>query len=248
MGKSGAGENILQTRFYINNPRLDTIALKIIWERDQRLWKKYVAKEYPIFDSIRTWDSGRVRELLAQTYLDNRSRLSQARLDFRAWWNVVENRWYMFLRDFLELKIGGEVCFKAHIGISPISPRDVEDESFLVPLYINRQKVLRICAHETSHFFFYRKAREIDFAVQPDAHHLWLVSEVLVPLLFGDQRSINIIGQMPVDSYLCKRSLIERCGGIYEARLEKRINSEEFINRLLRVKIGNGELNARFLR
>ena len=248
MKDSDTEYDIPRTRFYINNPELDAVALKIVWERDQRLWKKHVVKKYPIFDSVQIWNSRRVKKLLARIYLDHQSSLSQAQLDFRIWWHAVESRWYAFLRDFFELEISGKVCFKVYIGVSPIFPRDIKNESFLVSLHVNRQKALRICAHETSHFFFYRKIREINFVVQPNTHHVWVISEILVPLLFNDQRSIDIIGQMPIDSYLCKQSLIEKCDEIYRARLEGRINSEEFIHRLLRVKIKNGELNAKFFK
>lgn len=247
MRKNNAVVNLPRTQFCINDPKLDIIALKIVWEKDQKLWQSLIVKKYPIFDSIQRWNSGRIRKLLERIYLDNQLELLWAQQNFRSWWSAVEDRWYLFLGDFFELKVEKEVYFKAYIGISPIFPRDLNDESFLVPLSARPRDVLRICAHEISHFFFYRKIKEMNFAVQPDEHHLWLISEVLVPLLFSDLRSINILGQMPPDSYLCKQSLIERCRVIYQERSKEKISSAELIERLLQVEIRAGELNPKFL-
>lgn len=159
----------------------------------------------------------------------------------------VEDHWYLLLEDVFEIKIRGKVCFNAHIGISPIFPRDINNESFLLPLYASRRDVLRICAHETSHFFFYRRIKEINFTVQPNEEHLWLISEVLVPLLFCDSRSVNILGKMPQGSYICKQSFIERCRGVYQERLENKISSAELIECLLHIEIKTEELNPKFL-
>lgn len=238
--------NLPRTQFYINNPRLDTIALKIIWEKDHELWQNLIVKRYPLFDSIQKWNAKKIGRLLKQIYLKNRPELLQAQQNFRIWWNAVEDRWYLFLEDLFELKLRGRVCFRAYIGVSSISPRDINDESFLVPLTVRPRDVLRICAHEISHFFFYRRTKEINFAVQPDEQHLWLISEVLVPLLFSDPRSIDILGKMPQGSYICKPSLIERCRGIYQERLEEKINSTELIKRLLQIEIKEGGLNTKF--
>ena len=245
MRKDNAIANLPRTQFYINDPKLDTIALKIVWERDQRLWKNFVEK-YPIFVSIQRWSSRKIRKLLEQIYLDNQSELLRAQRNFRDWWSTVEDRWYLFLGDIFELKMEEGVCFKAYIGISPIFPRDIKDESFLVPLCANRQEVLRICAHETSHFFFYRKIKEASFALQPDKRRLWIISELFVPLLFSDHRAISILGQIPQGSYICKQTLIERCRGIYQERLEGKISGAELIERLLQVEIKDEELNTKF--
>jgi hypothetical protein len=42
MKKNNTIANLPRTQFYINDPELDTIALKIIWERDQKLWQNFV--------------------------------------------------------------------------------------------------------------------------------------------------------------------------------------------------------------
>ena len=246
MRKNNNVANLALTEFYINDPRLDTIALKIVWEKDRELWKNYVVKRYSVFGSINSWNSRRIKKLLKQIYLDNQLQLIQAQENFKVWWSAVEDRWYLFLGDVFDLKINKEMCFKAYIGISPIFPRDIKDESFLVPLWGNRQDVLRICAHETSHFFFYRKIKEVRLPGKPDKHRLWIVSELFVPLLFSDPRAISVLGQMPQESYICKQSLIKRCWEIYTKRVEGKITIKELIEHLLRVEIRSGELNTEF--
>lgn len=246
MRKDNTVVNLPRTQFYINDPKLDTIALKIVWERDQKLWKNYVVKRYLALNSIQIWNPRRTKKLLEQIYLDNQLELFRAQQNFRTWWNTVEDYWHLFLRDIFELNIREETCFNAYIGISPIFPRDIKNESFLVSLCANRQDVLRICAHETSHFFFYRKIKESSFAVQLDERCLWVISELFVPLLFSDHRAISILGQMPQGSYICKQSLIKRCRRIYQKRLEGKISTRELIEHLLKIEIKAGELNTEF--
>lgn len=246
MSKDDLIKDTLRVRFHINEPELDIIALKIVWEMDRKLWENYVLKKFPIFNSIQAWDTKRIVMLLRQVYLDRQRELFQAQQNFVSYWSAVENRWYLFLEHIFELKIEKKAYFDAYIGIAPIFPRDLEVESFLVPLSSHPQDILKICAHETSHFFFYRKVKEINFVVQPDASHLWIVSELLVPLLFSDHRVIANLGQMPQSSYICQQSLIERCRKIYQKRLKEKINAENLIKQLLQVKIKAGELNEKF--
>jgi len=239
--------------FRLDKPRLDIIALRIILEKDDKLWNNFILKQYPQLATIKKikpyiLNKTFTREV-KKIYNNRQNQLVDAQYKFSKWWFPIEKRWFSFLKEIFELNnITANNVFTAYIGISPIFPRDIENETFLLPFYINRKKLLRLCAHETSHFFFYRKIKEINFAVQPDERHLWLISELLVSLLFSDPRSIGILGQMSQSSYICKQSLIERCREIYQRRLGREITIQELLEHLLQVEIKRGEVNEKFLK
>ena len=236
----------IEVDFRIGNPTLDLVALRIIWDKDKKLWQDF-AKRFQIFTIIRDWEDKVGRTLIQEVYDSRQQDFLQAKQIFKEWWSENENRWFSFLAEVFELNgMDNNIIFSADIGIAPISPRDLSQERFLVPFYAPKTGVKRICAHETSHFFFYRKIKEINFAAQPNRRHLWLISEVFVPLLFGDPRSIGILGQMPQDSYVCEQSLIEKCRQIYREGLERKINTQKLLERLLQVEIKTEELNKKF--
>jgi hypothetical protein len=238
--------NGIKVDFRIGDPDLDLVALRIIWNKDKKLWRDFV-KRFSVFATMGDWEDKVGRVLIWEVYDDKQQELLQAKQTFKEWWSESESRWFSFLAEVFESTGVSNITFFADIGIAPISPRDLNQERFLIPFYVSKAGVKRICAHETSHFFFYRKIKEIDFAVQPDEHHLWLISEVFVPLLFGDYRAVDILGQMPQDSYICKHSLIEKCRQVYQEGLERRINIQELLERLLRIEIKTEELNKEFL-
>ncbi len=232
--------------FRTSDPTLDLIALRIIWKKDRRLWLDF-AKRFPIFTTLSVWEDEACQSLIRKVYDDRRQEFLQARQFFNGWWSEIEDRWFSFLLEVFESdSANNNMTFFADIGIAPISPRDLDKERFLIPFYVSKSGVKRICAHETSHFFFYRKVKEINFTVQPDERHLWLISEIFVPLLFSDHRSVSILGQMPQDSYICKQSLIERCQRIYQEELERETGVKNLLKRLLQVKIVAEELNQEF--
>lgn len=246
MRKNNGVLNVPRTKFHINETRLDSIALEIVWERDKELWREEVVRKYPVFGSMQIWNFEEARKILEQIYVDRQNELLQAQQRFASWWSGIEIDWYPFLTDIFDLKNEEDIYYNAHIGIAPIFPRDIEEGSFLVPLYADRQDILRISAHETSHFVFYPKLKEVNFTDSPSEKHIWIISEILVPLLFGDKRAIAILGQMPQSSYMCKQSLIEKYREIYLERAEGKTSAEEFIKCLFEVKIKNEELDPKY--
>ena len=236
--------DLTHVQFCINNPKLDVIALEILRKNNRKLWGD-IQKRYFPFRSIQVWDSREIQKLLKQIYLKNQLELSRSRENFKKWWGVIENLWYLFLQDIFELNLR-KTIFTAYVGISPIFPRNLETETFLVPLHACKQELLRICAHETYHFYFYRKIKKINFTIQPDKKYLWLTSEILVPLLFSDSRAVNILGQMPQSSYVCKQSFIEKCRRIYKRRSKGEISFQELFNCLLQREIRAEKMNKKF--
>lgn len=180
-------------------------------------------------------------------YMDHQDGLLKAQNDIVAQWGEIEADWYLFLMDIFESEVEDQACFHGYIGIAPIYPRDIERGSFLVPYDAGIQEMRKIIAHETSHFIFYRKVGELGLMDASTERLIWLMSEIMVPLLFGDKRAISIIGHMPQSSYVCTQSLIERCREAYQKRADEEIGVKKMIKMLMRVEIREGELNKKYI-
>lgn len=235
-----------RTRFCITNPGLDLAGLKIVWANDRSLWKGYVEELDERFQSLEAWDSKQVETILDSVYLERREEMLVAKDRFARWWGDCERSWLSLLSNVFELNQLQDDSFKAEIGIAPIFPRNIEQRSFLVPLRGSKKKIIRVCAHEISHFFFYQKFEKLEHSLQKEDKKVWVVSELLVPLLFKDSRAQSILGSMPQETYICKKSVISRAWDIYQQRVKGKYNGRELIEALLAMEIKSEELNSQF--
>jgi hypothetical protein len=239
--------------FSFGKTELDIVALKILWFKDQSLWKE-LSQKYPAFFNVRQWDQEKVGRILESIYQEQSKELSLAREKFHLSWDKIQEDWFSFLNSFFNFESGlPDAFFRAYLGVSPISPRKISEESFLVNFEKSEREMRITCAHETSHFYFYRglaewlnKTRKCSDRII-GSNHVWLLSEILVPLLFNDEASICLLGRTPLESYVCKPSLIKKFMAFYERKKGGKIGIEDFFNEILQFSIDKDELNLKFL-
>jgi len=236
--------------FGVNNLRLELIALEIVWKNNRSLWKTFLLQHFPVFSEVKNWNTKTIKGLAAGVYEERKDEIVKASQLFREWWSPLEQGWFLFLEDIFELKIG-MMSFKAAVGISPISPRNLEEESFLVPFYTTRQNLIRLCAHETSHFYFYRKIKKMNPFLKRkiiiSSGYLWLLSEMLVPLMLDDPKVINAIGKTDTKSYVCKSSPPTQLKILYNLLTKKKIDSKDFFEKIMKIKIHTSDLNQKLI-
>jgi len=239
-----------ELKFIADEPDMDIIALKIIWERDRELWNVF-AKRFPVFCQVDVWNEEKVGSILKEIYPSIRRQLNDSRSNFEIWWRELEKDVYCFFNDFFQAKsFFQKDNFYAAIGIAPISPRDIAQKRFLVQYYLNKKELLTKCIHEISHFYFYKKIEEFNIALGGlgllDDKQLWILSELIVPFLLRDKRFATLLGEVTLSSYVCKPVLLEKVKPIYEKRLLDIINIEDFFLELARMEIKKDELNAKY--
>lgn len=105
-----------------------------------------------------------------------------ARELFCAQWDLYAAAWYKILADTFDCDLPSGEVFRAYVGIGNMSPRSIARQEFLIPFYAAPQNACILAAHETSHFYYYHSIRGQD---APDPHPDWLLSEILVPILFS---------------------------------------------------------------
>lgn len=76
-------------------------------------------------------------------------------------------------------------------AVCPICPRFIDNSSFMVAYYFNRNSILRICAHEMAHFVYFNKLRSLPLDKIINTEYPskdWLISEIVAPLIVNSEQ------------------------------------------------------------
>jgi hypothetical protein len=83
-------------------------------------------------------------------------------------------------------------------SVCPVCPRFIDTNSFLVAYYFNPKSIIRICAHEMSHFLYFKKLKQVFPNQKIDTEYPskdWLLSEIITPILINQRNLQKYINQ-----------------------------------------------------
>lgn len=213
------------------NERLDHVSLELIKSKHPLLWKQ-VLTAYPSLEMVDNLD-----KVLLGVYQDMGFEINHILEQYAEWWKSVEASWMCYMMKlFEEPKFDKE--FKAHVTISSLYVRELDSESFLVPLYAEKSRVLEVCAHEICHFFFYRRLQEIvyvEVSIINSSRKIWMISEALVPLIFNTQKSKQILGACSQSTYACSDDLLDRLRTVFSKWEQRTVSMHKMIFEMLQI-------------
>lgn len=218
--------------FHGPDERLDQISVSLIRSKHPSLWKR-ACTVCPQLEG--TNDAVKV---LHHAYEERVDDINNALASYPNWWGAIEDVWMAYMADLFGDPVFENGPYKAYLTMLTLYIRDVETERFLVPLYAHKERLLEICAHEISHFFFYQRVQEglADCAETiRTSHGIWLISEALVPLLFGTLRSQEILGQCSRLTYACSDDLLEQLRPTFDAWMQKRASLHTMVFEMLQI-------------
>lgn len=99
-----------------------------------------------------------------------------------------------------------------HPSFCPIAPRFLRKGSFMVPISCREKYLLKLCAHELTHFIYFKKWHQIFHDKWNDyefPHPTWVLSEILVVIIANDQRIKNIT-KIKEDFYPHWRKIVKK--------------------------------------
>lgn len=80
-----------------------------------------------------------------------------------------------------------DICLRNPItivpAVCPVAPRWIDKQTFLVPYYWSQNTILRVCAHEMTHFWYFAKLHQLfpDEKIDTESPGAdWLISEIIV--------------------------------------------------------------------
>lgn len=116
--------------------------------------------------------------------------------------------------------------------VSPVCPRFIETNSFMVTYFYNKNAILRICAHEMSHFVYFKKLHLLFPSEDIDTEYPskdWLLSEIVAPLLINSKEIQKIIKQDDVFYALTELKNINDLLKNIKRIFDNRYNFEDFV-------------------
>ncbi|QQG52755.1 MAG: hypothetical protein HY931_00790 [Candidatus Falkowbacteria bacterium] len=225
---------------------LGAIALEIVKDNDSELWHKII-QDYPELAELHSPDRRQLSKALTKIRKRLRPEFDLAAKQFALWWPEISPQVTGFFEKFFCLQNTEPKTFSAAIGIGPIYPRDLVKESFLLPYFATKIDFAKISIHEISHFYFYRKMKELAEKINlPSTHDLWIISEILVPSLINSRELKSLTDGIPFSCYATNDALIKSSAQIYDHFWQQEKNADLFWPELLNLKIGAEDLNPKY--
>lgn len=103
-----------------------------------------------------------IEKIVAEYYIKNKDRIKEETKRYNILWEKYNDKYFEELSIYLNVdwprnidKIIGTV------GLMPVSPRYLDDFSFSVNIGIKDEQIIELCAHETLHFLWFEKWKEM---------------------------------------------------------------------------------------
>jgi len=226
----------------------------MLYEQDQLLWTSLV-KRYPSLGILNECCpeelSHRIRVETARLYREDRNVLTKTVHEIQPLWDTINDRWMLVLSEILEAdwtSVPDRLI--AYVGFNPVCPRNLVEHSFAVPCFLPSREIIRISAHETTHFLYFKKLRLLNPDVSEEEfnypHREWLLSEILAPIVLNDPRSVQVIGASHINSYVCSASLSTRFAEMYRNSLTEGLDFGRFYQIASAFEIRYEDISPRF--
>ena len=167
-------------------------------------------------------------------------------------WNKENLGWQKYLSEFF-LYTPVKKTLKVCMTFFPIYPRDIKTKSFLIPLKATDNQTISVIAHEISHFYFYdaiwqhyfkpRKTQKDDLLNNKD---VWIISEMLVPLLFAKYNKEKGTS-FECSGYLFKKSCFVKYERDFDIACQDKNPFLSFFQKVYETGINYHELNRQYL-
>lgn len=159
-------------------------------------------------------------------------------------WEKYNNRYFGELTKYLNIDWPSDKqLIVAKVGLIPVFPRYLDEFSFDISYSLNEEKVVEVTAHETLHFLWFEKWKELypnSKREEYDSPYLtWKYSEMVTDSILNSKDISNVltIEEKSYDSFYAikdgNNSVMENLKLIYEKNIsveEKITKGFEYIN------------------
>ena len=212
--------------FEMDNPERDAWHFARLTSHKNTLLRGNIRKEHPDLEKaligIEDDDAraDKIREYVDDFYSRHSSDMSTSITVFQGWWDPVNDAYMGAVADVLETDWAPPSgVVRGFVSMVPVNPRYLKVGAFSVYWKSDQDELRHIAGHETLHFHYFNKWKDVfpgsDELTFEHPHPIWVLSELLAPVLMNDERVASIIGQS-WPSYLTRlRELEGELGGMY---------------------------------
>lgn len=159
---------------------------------------------------------------------------------FQDSWNVINDQIMTALAEINEVKLEDFDNFYSRVTLNPICPRFLKTNSFDIYFGLADRTMKTLVLHELSHFFFFKKFKEIYPEVNEDEfespHLIWRLSEIVPGVIFLNNLKINELFEPQEEALVYEsiqklevndKRILDILGEFYRSR----ISFEDFIRK-----------------
>ena len=143
-------ERLMWAYMYANNDDLDV--------------KDCAIEQYGDLDKIDEDKSleEKIIEIVTKRYNNKYSSIENAVNRYNKQWKSYNDKYFTMLSQYLGVEWPSDkLVIEAEVGIIPVYPRFLDTFSFQLDIGIKDENLVRICAHETLHFLWFEKWKQM---------------------------------------------------------------------------------------
>lgn len=177
-------DNIIWTYFDDEFHELTISAFSELGNIDSRLPRKEI--------------ENRIKEIFTGYYEYNQEDIDNNIKKYNELWNKYNDDYMESISEYLNISWPDNIkTIEAYVGLVCVCPRNIKDHSFVIGVNFSDENVIRICAHETLHFIWFEKWKELykDYKeYQFDTpFKVWKYSEMVTDSILNSKKINKII-------------------------------------------------------
>lgn len=102
-----------------------------------------------------------IEKVVTDDYNKYRNRIASETERYNTLWKQYNDTYFETLSLYLNIKWPSVQVINATVGLIPVFPRYLDDFSFSIGTGVDDSKLLEVCAHETLHFLWFEKWKQI---------------------------------------------------------------------------------------
>jgi len=143
-----------------------------------------------------------IYEFFTKEEKENKPKMNEKGIEFQKSWDEINDAAMSAISEVAEIAWPEkDKSITAHVSLSPICPRYIQERRYMVPWFCNTHNIKRISFHEIFHFIYFEKWK----SVFPDAkkeefeapHLVWHLSEIVPGIALRDKRIQNVLEHEP---------------------------------------------------
>ncbi len=158
-------------------------------------FRRFAIELFPELENVKENETFKIEEIVTKKYNESISIMESEIERYTNLWNKYNNIYFKELSDYLNVNVSfNEVI--AYIGFIPVFPRNIDDHTFDLGINLTDEKVIEVCAHETLHFYWFKKwlelypntkREELDFP-----YKVWQYSEMVTDPVLNSEPFNNM--------------------------------------------------------
>lgn len=138
-----------------------------------------------------------IEEVVENNYNKYKSRIEEEVKRYNLLWKKYNDIYFQTLSNYLDVEWPMNLdVIEGKVGLIPVFPRDLDSFSFSISTEIEDWKLIEICAHETLHFLWFEKWKNIHPEtprIEYDSPYVtWQYSEMVTDPILNNEHFIDI--------------------------------------------------------